>query len=357
MNNKKAFVLMPFAAEFSDVYKFLIFDGLTKVGYDVKRADDIKSQNNILNDIIEGIVSSDLIIADLTGANPNVYYELGIAHTLNKKVILLTQDIDELPFDLRSYRVLPYDVHFTKMIQAKEELSQLALEAFKDNLPFGNPVKDYSSTTTRSSFASTIKLQESQENQEADFGLLDYQVKMEDGFEQLAELISDVGAKLANETTPEILKTAELISSGKYSAKQQVTNIQNLAIHLQEYTSFIKPRNEKYRALLNDIENSLEYILGGNIKIDENATQEFEGFIKTLSSVEDSAFQGRQGFVQLIDTMNSLPKIEKNFNRAKNIMTTELETFVANIDQTMSIISRAVRLGRSMLDRIGTPNT
>ena len=141
MSNKKAFVLMPFAEELSDVYKYLISESLDAAGYEAKRADDILSQNNILGDIIEGIATSDLIVADLTGANPNVYYELGIAYALNKKVILLTQAIDELPFDLRSFRVVSYSIHFSKMNQAKEELIAMASEATKGNLPFGNPVK------------------------------------------------------------------------------------------------------------------------------------------------------------------------------------------------------------------------
>ena len=134
---------MPFAAEFEDVYKYLISEGLESAGYIVKRADDIKSQSNIIGDIVKGITTSDLIVADLTGANPNVYYELGIAHALNKKVILITQEIDDLPFDLRSYRVIGYSVYFAKMNQAKKELSELANEAFNGRLPFGNPVKDF----------------------------------------------------------------------------------------------------------------------------------------------------------------------------------------------------------------------
>lgn len=80
------------------LYRYLIADGLSNLGYDVRRADDILSQNNILSDIISSIYSSDLIVADLTGSNPNVYYELGIAHAFNKNVILLIQDIEELPF-------------------------------------------------------------------------------------------------------------------------------------------------------------------------------------------------------------------------------------------------------------------
>ena len=58
MSNKKAFVLMPFAEELSNVYKYLISDGLDAAGYVTKRADDILSQNNILGDIVEGIATS-----------------------------------------------------------------------------------------------------------------------------------------------------------------------------------------------------------------------------------------------------------------------------------------------------------
>lgn len=341
---------MPFAEEFVDVYKFLIADGLDCAGYIVKRADDIKSQNNIIGDIIEGIISSDLIVADLTGANPNVYYELGIAHALNKNVILLTQEIDDLPFDLRSYRVISYSVHFAKMNLAKEELTELASKAFNGSLSFGNPVKDFSKINP-------LKKQEEasinvdSEGDEEELGLLDYRVKLEDGFEELGEIITEVGEKLVNEVTPEISKSGEKLNSGEYSTKQQRNIVKELSTHLQQYGAFLKPNNEKYRALLKEIESSLEYLLSGNIEIEDDAEEQLQEFIDTLSEIENSAFEGRQGFVSLIDTMDSLPKIEKSFNRAKVFMSSELKEFVENIDQTISVIARAVRLGRALVEK------
>nr|VFJ51274.1 MAG: hypothetical protein BECKDK2373C_GA0170839_103145 [Candidatus Kentron sp. DK] len=349
MSNTKAFVLMPFAEELSDVYQYLISDGLRNAGYDVKRADDILSQNNILEDIVAGIVSSDLIVADLTGANPNVYYELGIAHALNKSVILLAQDIDELPFDLRSYRVVSYSVHFAKMNQAREELCQLASEAIKGNIPFGNPVKDFCRTKSNGVEEVGPFSNPMEEDQEGEYGLLDYRVKLEDGFEELSEIISDVGSRLENEVTPEITKSGEKLTSGKCSAKQQRNIVRELASHLQQYGTFVKPNNEKYRVLLNDIENSLEFILGGGIEVEHDAANELQKFIEALSQVEESAFQGRQGFVSLIEAMDALPKIEKNFNRANVFMAKELREFVGNIDQTIAVISRATRLGQLLI--------
>ena len=349
MSNKKAFVLMPFAEELSDVYKYLISDGLTTAGYEAKRADDILSQNNILGDIVEGIATSDLIVADLTGSNPNVYYELGIAHALNKKVILLTQEIDELPFDLRSYRVVAYSVHFAKMNQAKEELVELASEAIKGSLPFGNPVKDFYGTKSVYTEPLSENSSAPESGNDEELGLLDYRVKLEEGFEELGSIVTNVGSKLENEVTPEITASGEKLNSGKYTAKQQRNIVRELANYLQEYGAFVKPNNERYRELLKDIETSLESILSGEFELENGAEKELQEFIDVLSGVEESAFQGRQGFASLIETMDSLPKIEKTFNRAKVFMATELKEFVGNMDQTISVISRATRLGKSLI--------
>ncbi|HDO1385015.1 TPA: hypothetical protein P2R06_003329 [Aeromonas veronii] len=350
---KKAFVLMPFAQELADVYKFLIVEGLEQSGYEVKRADDIKSQSNILSDIVTAIVSSDLIVADLTGSNPNVYYELGVAHALNKSVILLTQDINELPFDLRSYRVVSYSVHFSKMNQAKEELSQLASEAFKGNLPFSNPVKDFGGIAKHSILNA---FDESYiDEQESDYGVLDYRLRLESGFELLGEIVTNVGAKMQNEVTPEILKAGEQLNSGKLSTKQQRDIVASLASHLQEYGAFVKPNNNRYRELLKDIESSLDYLLGGNVELDGEAEKQLSEFIDILSGVRISASEGRDSFAGLVEVMDSLPRIEKNFNRAKVFMSTELKDFLSNIDQTISVISRAVILGRMLLDKKTAP--
>ncbi len=62
-----------------------------------------------MDDITKSIEKARIIVADLTGRNPNVFYEVGIAHTLNKTVLLLAQNIDDVPFDLRHRRVLIYE--------------------------------------------------------------------------------------------------------------------------------------------------------------------------------------------------------------------------------------------------------
>tara|TARA_R110002124_G_scaffold47149_1_gene140661 strand:- start:11388 stop:11741 length:354 start_codon:yes stop_codon:yes gene_type:complete len=73
------------------------------------RADNIYDNKPIIEDIWKSINEASIIIAELTGRNPNVFYETEIAHTVGKEVILITQNIDDVPFDLRHLRCIVYE--------------------------------------------------------------------------------------------------------------------------------------------------------------------------------------------------------------------------------------------------------
>ena len=100
-------VMMPFAAEFDQVYELLrqIAEDLF---IDCLRADDIWENDAIIQDVFSLIYRSRIVICDCTGRNANVFYEAGIAHTLGRDVILITQNPDDIPFDLRHLRFIPY---------------------------------------------------------------------------------------------------------------------------------------------------------------------------------------------------------------------------------------------------------
>lgn len=165
----KAFVIMPFAPDFDEIYNLFIATTLTDAGFEVFRADTILSQRNILEDVVSSIIESDLIVADLTGSNANVYYELGLAHALGKRVLLLTQSIEELPFDLRSYRVISYDTHFASIQKAKDELTALAIGARDGSIPFGSPIKDFALPVLRE-LTSYQKIVSDVTNEHSDLG-------------------------------------------------------------------------------------------------------------------------------------------------------------------------------------------
>ena len=106
---KKCFALMPFQEILDSYYKEIIKPALEIMGYQVKRADEIYGTRPIIDDIVSEISEADILVADVTGKNPNVNYELGYAHALHKEVIIITQDLMDIPFDYKHRRVVVYN--------------------------------------------------------------------------------------------------------------------------------------------------------------------------------------------------------------------------------------------------------
>jgi hypothetical protein len=104
---RRLFVLMPFARPFNGIYE-TVKDVSSRCGWYCSRADDIRHTRDIIDVIWEEIERCEYVVADLTGLNPNVFYELGYAHALGKNTILLTQNLDTLPFDLKHRIVIKY---------------------------------------------------------------------------------------------------------------------------------------------------------------------------------------------------------------------------------------------------------
>ena len=103
------FVLMPFSPDLKEVYEDHIKNAAVSLNLKIARADDFFSASAVMQDVWNAICKSRLIIADCTGRNPNVFYEIGLAHTVGKSVILITQNIEDVPFDLRHIRYIPYE--------------------------------------------------------------------------------------------------------------------------------------------------------------------------------------------------------------------------------------------------------
>jgi hypothetical protein len=101
---------MPFGKQdLEELYSEFLLPALKECQLECHRGDDIFGSNVVMEDVRTAIAKADLIVADLTGQNPNVFYEVGIAHTLEKPVLLLSRSIEDIPFDLRHRRVLPYE--------------------------------------------------------------------------------------------------------------------------------------------------------------------------------------------------------------------------------------------------------
>jgi hypothetical protein len=100
-------IMMPFSAEFNPVHVALQ-QAITAIGFSSVRADNIWEHHTIIQDIVNIIARAKVVICDCSGKNPNVFYEAGVAHSIGKEVILITQSENDIPFDLRHLRYIPY---------------------------------------------------------------------------------------------------------------------------------------------------------------------------------------------------------------------------------------------------------
>jgi hypothetical protein len=138
------FVLMPFSKEFHDVYQLGIRQACVNAGTYCERVDEQVYDGTILERVYNQISNADFIIADMTGRNPNVFYEVGYAHALNKRVILLTQRVEDIPFDLSSYPHIVYDTVTYLHDELCRRLSWLVSQPSSESTYFQFPLKVFS---------------------------------------------------------------------------------------------------------------------------------------------------------------------------------------------------------------------
>lgn len=118
------FVAMPFAPKFENVFAAIKAALDTDLALTCIRTKELSGGGNIIQDILRGLGESEFVIVDVTGGNPNVFYELGIAHMCKEvsKVLLLAQKLEAIPFDLRHFRHIVYSASAAGLASLREEL-------------------------------------------------------------------------------------------------------------------------------------------------------------------------------------------------------------------------------------------
>ena len=104
------FVAMPFQAVFESEYEKVIKPAVQANGLECVRGDEIYTRQSIVEDIWRSIRRARIVVAEISGRNPNVMYEMGLAHAIGKPIVLLTRDQADVPFDLKTLRYVYYDI-------------------------------------------------------------------------------------------------------------------------------------------------------------------------------------------------------------------------------------------------------
>lgn len=337
--SKNIFVLMPFDSEFDDVFTGVIKEPLEALDCDVKRADDILNSRNILADIVSSIRERDLIIADLSTSNPNVYYELGIAHSFGKPVILLTQDVSLLPFDLRSYRVIPYDTHFSKIQSAISQLSDLVTAFFDGSATFSNPVTDFSSPNGAES-----EVDDEISQQDDDRGFLDHILAVQKGFGNLTELtngITDYLNKITKQTEKITARTNRFNEYPSTNSTQKILLYLRVeGLRLRKYAHGIGEINDQYAGNIAAVSQSIESAVISPIIATSDDHTSLREFLDALLGIRSNAQTARSSFSNMLTTVDSIPNMERTYNKSREAFAREIRRFINNIDQTIAMVER-----------------
>jgi len=150
---KKCFVISPIGNADSEIrrrsdtiLKYIIKPVLETLDYETCRADEIDRPGLITSQIIQRILEYDLVIADLTDSNPNVFYELGIRHSIKKPLVQIMQQGERIPFDVAGLRTIIFNLQDLESVeQAKTEIRNQIIEINKPDYHVETPVSITSS--------------------------------------------------------------------------------------------------------------------------------------------------------------------------------------------------------------------
>ncbi len=129
ISTNEIFMLMPFKYPFGMNFELVIKPVVNSLGYNITKADDNFKIGSVMDKIKESIKRARLVVADVTGRNPNVFYELGLAHAFGKDVLIITQNSEDIPFDITHLRYFKYELD-----NDFEKMKSKFFRVFKENL-------------------------------------------------------------------------------------------------------------------------------------------------------------------------------------------------------------------------------
>jgi hypothetical protein len=354
---------MPFEEPFDAIYARLVSPALKEAGYTVRRADSVLDQQNVLRDIITGIDSADLIVADLTGLNSNVFYELGIAHGLGIPTVMLTQDIDEVPFDLRGYRVQEYSDRFDKIADLQGSITEIATGHAEGKISFGSPVSDFlpdgqaaKRLARRETKPASAEQQTSADETGEDGGELDDSDGADDdkGILDLmgdmlsaSESIGTVGEKFNAETEAigkkitlhsERLQKANSASSGSIPAAQIVARA--LASDLEGYAEALKEPVREIDELSHLFSDSTLVWLS-RVEIADENREEVEQYKTVLDGLHATLIETHGSLSGFRDAIESVKGWSARVDRANRKVSGQIEKVIGSLDYLLASTSRA----------------
>lgn len=384
MQNKLSiFVIMPFGGQFDLIYRHLIKLPLENKCYAVARADDEPEHQYIIKEIIQSIWQADLIIADLTGRNANVCYELGIAHSLKKPTIQITQRLDDILFSLRPYEAKVYSIKSDGTSDLTDHILGI-IE--RDNYKFSNPVNDSINagpkkiiTIPRSSdiddnadvasddsdigrldarveIDDGVDDNEDVESDDSDYGLLDARVEAEDAMREIAsitrEIASDI-SEIGEKTQARTEEANELMSKPNQQRLQSklLRVLKNFASDLDEFSGNVNQKTPALKEAWIKMDQGLGYtLLVSRIK-NQSDYETVLSLLKGMNDLRNTASGAIKSGESFRESYENLIGLSRASNRALRNSVKTIDRLLDEFKLGNSVLTRLINLAYDMIDR------
>ena len=363
MQNKLSiFVIMPFGDHFDLIYRHLIKYPLEAEGHIVARADDDSGHQSIIKEIIQGIWQADLIIADLTGRNANVYYELGIAHSLKKPTIQIAQSLDDILFNLRSYNAEPYSINS----DGSSDLADLICGIIKrDNYNFSNPVNDFINTRPekitiipRSSNDIDDGVDDSEEvtSDDSDYGLLDAGADVEVALDEIVSITEKIGLDIsiigdkARAHTEEVNKLASNPNQQGIHSKKLLI-MRRFASDMNEFSGNVNQKTPVLKEAWVKLDQGLGHTL--LVKNIENQP-DYEtalSLLETMNNIQNTQNGAIKSVESFRDSHENLIGLSRASNRAVRNSVKTIDKLLDEFKLGDSVLTRLIDLATDVIDR------
>lgn len=343
MEKAKVFVIMPFSDEFFESYEMIKshFEG----EFEFSHAGEEDNQQNILADIIPPIYNADVVLADLTGLNANVMYELGIAHSFNKKTIVITRDdMGKLPFDLKQYRAKGYSTHFKQFYELLTYLDKHLHGAVDGSVVFNNPVNDFLDKNKIDPHNLFTKESITVDIPDGDKGFIDFLADIEEETTKMNGHIQDMSKEMnvmstgMNECTQEIERVKKSGGSGTASFVRKQSK--KVAEYVGTFSKQLKGHNEELSVLWSGIEKNILGLLENNFATSEKNKAALIKFLRSLNGMKAALVNSDESVKTFkAASLNNLG-LERSLNQSIRFLDEDLETYLSITGQMAASIDR-----------------
>lgn len=355
MKKAKVFVIMPFTDEFFESYEMLKEHFENE--FDFSHAGDEDNQQNILADIISPIYEADVVLADLTGLNPNVMYELGIAHSFNKKTIVITKDdLGKLPFDLKQYRAKDYSTHFKKFFDLIEYLDKNLNGAISGDVVFSNPVSDF--------------LDKNQIKPQNLFGANEYSLEIPEGEKGFLDFLADIeeNTKQMNEDIMSISTGMDTMNSGINECTEKIERVKKdggngtvafvrkqskkAASYISDFSKHLKQRTESIQMRWTKIEKNTLGLLENEYAAQDGNRKSLIDYMKALYQLKTAIWEADKSVRTMKEKSLENLGIERSMNQSIRFLDQDLTTYLDMTDQMTKSIERIIEKSRFVVGEI-----